>query len=166
MLQREFNFRALMLLKEDGKYRCATRDEVLEAAQWEIDALFRRGETICGPDAVKKYFRVQLAHYEHEIFAVLWLDNRHRVLGFERLFRGTIDGASVHPREVVKSALRHNAAACIFCHNHPSGITDPSRSDEVITRQLKDALALVEVRTMDHVIVGEHAYSFAEHGLL
>ena len=165
-MQREFNFRALMLLKEDGKYRCATSDEVLEAAQWEIDAWFRRGATISDPEAVKKYFRVRLAHYEHEIFAVLWLDNRHRVLGFEQLFRGTIDGASVHPREVVKSALRHNAAACIFCHNHPSGITAPSRSDEAITRRLQEALALVEVRALDHLIVGEQTYSFAEHGLL
>ena len=97
---------------------------------------------------------------------MIWLDNRHRVLAFEELFRGTIDGASVHPREVVRAAIRHNAAACIFAHNHPSGVAEPSQSDLRITQRLKDALTLVEVRPPDHVIVGETACSFAERGLL
>ena len=100
------------------------------------------------------------------MFAILWLDNRHRVIAFEELFRGTIDGASIHSREVVKSALGHNAAACIMAHNHPSGVSDPSRADENITRRLRDALALIEVRVLDHIIVGEDCVSFAERGLL
>ena len=97
---------------------------------------------------------------------MIWLDNRHRVLAFEELFRGTIDGASVHPREVVRAAIRHNAAACIFAHNHPSGVAEPSQSDRRVTQRLKDALTLVKVRTPDHVIAGETACSFAERGLL
>ena len=100
------------------------------------------------------------------MFAVLWLDNRHRVLAFEELFRGTIDGASVHPREVVKAALRHNAAACIFAHNHPSGDPTPSPADKRITQRLKEALGLVEVRALDHVVVAETTCSFAELGLM
>ena len=97
---------------------------------------------------------------------MLWLDNRHRVIAFEQLFRGTIDGASVHPREVFKSAMRHNAAAAIFAHNHPSGVADPSQADQRITQKLREALSLVEVKTLDHVIVGETTCSFAERGLM
>lgn len=166
MLQTEFNLQALMLQDNKGQYRLATSEEIIKAAQQEISAQFSRGVTITSPNAVKDYLQLQLVHYEHEIFGVLWLDNRHRVISFEELFRGTIDGAAVYPREVVKSALRHNAAACILYHNHPSGISDPSRSDEKITSRLKEALSLVEVRTLDHFIVGEQTYSFAEHGLI
>jgi DNA repair protein RadC len=100
------------------------------------------------------------------VFAVLWLDNRHRFIQYDELFRGTIDGSSVHPREVVKSALRHNAAACILAHNHPSGISAASNADRSITRRLVDALALVDVRVLDHIIVAEDCLSFAETGLL
>jgi DNA repair protein RadC len=94
------------------------------------------------------------------------LDNQHRVIACDELFRGTIDGASVYPREVVKAALQYNAAALIMAHNHPSGISDPSQADRVITEKLKEALALIDVRVLDHFIVGENVYSFAEHGLL
>jgi DNA repair protein RadC len=98
---------------------------------------------------------------------VLFLDNRHRVIAVEDMFRGTIDGASVHPREVVKAALTHNAAAVILAHNHPSGIAEPSQSDELITRRLKDALSLVEIRVLDHLVIGAGTTeSFAERGLL
>jgi len=107
-----------------------------------------------------------LEHLEHEVFTVLWLDNRNRVLAFEELFRGTIDGASVHPPEVVKSALIHNAAACIIAHNHPSGVSTPSQADRTVTDKLKEALSLIDVRVLDHIIVGDECTSFAEQGLL
>lgn len=155
-----------MLRNEKGQFRLATGKEIIKAAQQEIRNQLSRGVSLTSPNTVKDYLQLQLAHYEHEIFGVLWLDNRHRVISFEELFRGTIDQAAVYPREVVKSALHHNAAACILYHNHPSGISEPSRSDENITSQLKEALSLVEIRTLDHFIVGEQTYSFAEHGLL
>ena len=101
------------------------------------------------------------------MFCCLYLDNRHRLIAFDELFRGTIDGASVHPREVVREALAHNAAALILAHNHPSGVAEPSRADELITQRLRDALALVDIRVLDHLIVaGPETLSFAERGLL
>jgi DNA repair protein RadC len=109
---------------------------------------------------------LHLGPLEHEVFACLFLDNRHRVIEYQELFRGTIDGASVHPREVVREAMRTNAAAVIFAHNHPSGVAEPSQSDLRITQRLKDALALVDVRVLDHFIVGSGIVSFAERGLL
>ena len=109
--------------------------------------------TLTSPQASRDFVKLQLARYEHEVFACLWMDNRNRVIRFNKLFRGTIDGASVYPREVVKAALKHNAAAVIFCHNHPSGVAEPSHSDEQITKRLKDALALVDVRVLDHLVV-------------
>ena len=118
------------------------------------------------PGSSKDYVKLHLARYEHEVFACLWLDNRNRVIRFNKLFRGTIDGASVYPREVVKAALKHNAAAVIFAHNHPSGVAEPSQADEQITKLLKDALALIDVRVLDHLVVGEEVISFAERGLL
>jgi DNA repair protein RadC len=165
-LQKEFNFRAMMVKDEDGRYRPASGDEIIEAAMDEMKRRFSRGKAITSPEATKEFLQLKLAHLEHEIFAVLWLDNRHRVIAFEELFRGTIDGASVHPREVVKTAMQHNAAACIFAHNHPSGVAEPSQSDLRITQRLKDALAMVEVRALDHVIVGETTCSLAERGLI
>jgi DNA repair protein RadC len=108
-----------------------------------------------------------IADREHEVFVCLWLDAQHRVLRFEELFRGTLTQTSVYPREIVKAGLRANAAAVIFAHNHPSGAAQPSQADELLTRNLKDALALVEVKVLDHFIVaGPHALSFAERGLL
>lgn len=166
MLQQAFNFQSLMVQNEDGRYRLASGEEIIQAAMREINTRFARGTKIISPAATQEYLKLHLAHREHEVFAVLWLDNRHRVIAFEELFRGTIDGASVHPREVVKSALLNNAAACILCHNHPSGVAEPSAADKDITQRIKDALALVDVRILDHVIVAERAYSFAEHGLM
>ena len=166
MLQKEFNFRSLMVKDADGRYRLATGDEIIDAAVAEINRRFARGTEITSPDKTKEFLRLRLSHLEHEVFAVLWLDNRHRVLAFEELFRGTIDGAAVYAREVVKSALKHNAAACILCHNHPSGVADPSQADRTLTERLKNALAVVEVRTLDHMVVAEEIYSFAEHGML
>ncbi len=114
----------------------------------------------------RDYMKLKLADYEHEVFACLFMDQRHHVIAFDELFRGTIDGASVYPREVVKEALNHNAAAVIFAHNHPSGNAEPSQADQQITKRLKDALALIDVRVLDHLVVGHDVVSFAERGLL
>lgn len=119
------------------------------------------------PSDTLDYLTLKLAPLEHEVFAVMFLTNRHELIAFEELFRGTIDGASVHPREVVKVTLRHNAAAVILAHNHPSGVPEPSRADEALTRRLRDALGLIDVRVLDHVIVGgTDTTSFAELGLI
>ncbi|MFC5742125.1 RadC family protein [Dyella tabacisoli] len=113
------------------------------------------------------YLRARLQHLPYEVFACLFLDNRHRVLAFEELFRGTVDGANVHPREVVRACLRHNACAVILAHNHPSGVAEPSAADRTITRELSDALQLVGVRVLDHLIIGaDEPVSMAARGLL
>lgn len=123
--------------------------------------------TLSAPQAVRDYLRLVFAGREHEVFVVIYLDAQHRVLGVEELFRGTLTQTSVYPREVVKHTLRHNAAAVIFSHNHPSGVAEPSRADEAITLALKQALALVDVRVLDHFVVGsDSVISFSERGLL
>ena len=126
------------------------------------------GYVIDSTKATREYLTMKLTEKEHEVFACLFLDNRHRVIAFEEMFRGTIDGASVHPREVVKDALRHNAAADIFAHNHPSGVPEPSQADFKITETLTAALKMVDVRVLDHIIIGDAitSTSFAERGLL
>jgi DNA repair protein RadC len=122
---------------------------------------------LSNPRATRDFLRMRLRDLPYEVFCCLWLDNRHRVIAFEELFRGTIDGAAVHPREVVKHALARNAAAVIVAHNHPSGFAEPSQADEFITRRLKEALALVDIRLIDHLVVGDGGCeSFAERGLL
>ena len=127
----------------------------------------QRGASFSSPAAVKEYLCAKLAGFEHEVFAVLFLDTQHRLIEYAEMFRGTIDSASVYPRELVKEALRLNAAAVIVSHNHPSGNPEPSRADEVLTQRLKEALALVDVRTLDHIIVaGGSTISFAERGLI
>lgn len=140
---------------------------VLEMGRRHLAEEAMRGEALVSSDATRRYLRARLRDRDHEIFACLFLDNRHRVLAFEELFRGTIDGASVYPREVVKAALRHNAAAVILAHNHPSGVAEPSRADTRLTERLRDALGLVDIRVLDHVIVGDgEPVSFAERGLV
>lgn len=156
----------LQVQDENSLLRLATEDEIITAAHDVINNRFCRGAAITSTEASREFLRLRLGHLEHEIFAVLWLDNRHQILCFEELFRGTIDGASVFAREVVKSALRHNAAACILAHNHPSGVSEPSIADRSITGELKDALALINVRVLDHIIIGNNTLSFAEQGLL
>jgi DNA repair protein RadC len=151
---------------ESDSYREVTREELLEAARTTLAARFRRGRCVPNPRAVMEFLHAQLAPLEHEVFCILWLDNRHRVIQFDQMFRGTIDGASVHPREVVKQGLALNAAACILAHGHPSGIAEPSDADQAITQRLRDALSLVEIRLLDHVIVGETCVSMAERGAL
>lgn len=136
-----------------------------------LDILKRRmrvpGEAVTSPEASSAFLQLKLQPKQHEVFAVLFLDNRHRVISYEEMFRGTIDGASVHPREVVKEALSCNAAAVILAHNHPSGVAEPSRADTTITRRLVDALGLVDIRVLDHLIIGDgERVSFAERGLI
>lgn len=124
-------------------------------------------DALTSPDMVKSYLRLRVRQLGHEVFGMLLLDNQHRVLSCEELFRGTIDGCSVYPREVIKTVLDHNAAAVILYHNHPSGVVDPSQADRALTRKLKDALEVIEVRTLDHIIVSAcDSYSFAESGIL
>ena len=158
---------SLLVRDARGRYQPATADQILAAARQAIDQKMQRGADFGSPTDVKAYLRAKLAGLDHEIFAVLFLDNRHRLIEYVEMFRGTIDGASVHPREVVKEALRFNAAAVIFSHPHPSGNPEPSQADRAITNRLREALALIEVRTLDHVIVaGNDTVSFAERGLL
>jgi DNA repair protein RadC len=146
----------------------ADEDRLISEALRILEGRFGvKGGVMSSPDQCRAYLKLKLAGYPYEVFGVMFLDNRHRLIAFEEMFRGTIDGASVHPREVVRSALKHNAAAVVFAHNHPSGVTEPSQSDLRITARLKDALALVEVRVLDHLIVGEDdGVSLAERGLL
>lgn len=143
-------------------------DKVIQDALRILESRLRApGQVMSYPDAVRNFLRLHLAELEHEVFGILFLDNRHRVIQIKDLFRGTIDGASVHPREVVKESLAVNAAALIMYHNHPSGVPEPSQADLHLTRRLKEALALVDIRILDHVIIGDmEAVSFAERGLI
>lgn len=158
---------SLLVADRSGRTRPATDDEILDAARSILAQRVRRGRPLTSPRHTREYLRLHLASLQHEVFAILFLDNRHRVIEFTPLFRGTVDGASVHAREVVKEALARNAAAVILAHNHPSGIAEPSQADELITARLRDALALVDVRVLDHfVVTGDAIISFAERGLL
>ncbi len=149
----------------DAKY--AQLQAVLEMARRYFAEILQRGNALTSPDTTRAYLCAQLRGYSYEVFACLFLDNQHRVIQWEELFRGSIDGASVYPREVAKRALFHHAAAVIFAHNHPSGINEPSQADRHITAKLKQALGLFDIRVLDHFIVGDgEPYSFAEHGLL
>lgn len=160
------NAATLMILEPTGVYRPATPKEILAAAKTAVGYVYGRGSLFTAPAAGREYLSAKLAGRESECFAILFLDNRHRLIEYRELFYGTIDGASVHPREVVKAALEVNAAAVIFAHNHPSGETEPSMADLRITQRLKDALSLVEIRVLDHLVVGATITSFAEKGLL
>lgn len=149
----------------DAKY--TQLQAVLEMAKRHFKEVLQRGNALTSPEITRAYLSAQLRGYSYEVFACLFLDNQHRVIQLDELFRGTIDGASIYPREVVKKALHHNAAAVIFAHNHPSGIAEPSAADKHITEKLKQALALFDIRVLDHFIIGDgQPYSFAEHGLI
>lgn len=141
---------------------------IIEQALAILDMrMFQHGEALTSPQDSSAYLKLKLGKYEWEVFACLFLDNRHRVLAFEEMFRGTLDGASVHPREVVRAALKHNAAAVILAHNHPSGTAEPSAADRNITRQLRDALQLIGVRVLDHLVIGSgEPTSMAARGLI
>ena len=144
-----------------------TENDILLMAKQLASLRLRKGRALTSPKEVFSHLQALLADYEHEVFALLMLDSRHRVIAFEEVFRGTLDGASVYPREVVKIALEHNAAAMILVHNHPSGDPEPSMADRNLTTKLQDVLNLVGVRTLDHVVVGqEDCVSLAERGYL
>ena len=144
-----------------------TENDILLMARPLANLRMRRGRALTSPKEVFGHLQALLAEYEHEVFALLMLDSKHRVIDFYELFRGTLDGASVYPREVVKLALEHNAAAMILVHNHPSGDPEPSLADRNLTHKLKQALDLVGVRTLDHIVVGqEGCVSLAEQGYL
>jgi len=150
-----------------GPAKYAQLQAVLQMAKRHFEEILQNNDALTSPEITRAYLSAQLRGYSYEVFACLFLDNQHRVLQFEELFRGTIDGASVYPREVAKKALMYNAAAIIFAHNHPSGINEPSQADRQITDKLKQALALFDIRVLDHFIIGDgKPYSFAEHGLL
>ena len=150
-----------------GPAKSAQLQAVLELARRSLREEIRRDPALSSPDKVRDYLKMTLAHREHEVFMALFLDAQNRLLTADELFRGTLTQTSVYPREVVKRALAVNAASVIFAHNHPSGVAEPSRNDELLTASLKQALGLVDVRVLDHVIVaGSSAVSFAERGLL
>ena len=158
---------SLVRVKGLGVAKAAQLAAVIELARRSLGEGLRSGNALTSPGAVRDYLRLVLAARDHEVFLVLFLDAQHRVLRSDELFRGSLTQTSVYPREVVKAALAANAAAVIFAHNHPSGVAQPSQADELLTRQLKDALALVEIRVLDHFIVaGNQTLSFAERGLL
>jgi len=150
-----------------GHYQKASSDTIIACARRLVSQRVRRGVSLSNPRQIYDYLSLRFGAFEHEIFAVFLLDNRHRLIEFVELFRGTIDGATVHPREVVKLVLEKNAAAVIFCHPHPSGVAEASLADEHITRRLISALALIDVRVLDHLIIaGGEVCSLSEQGLM
>jgi DNA repair protein RadC len=150
-----------------GVAKYAQLQASLEMSRRYLHEQLQQMDSLTNPQQTRHYLYSKLRHYPYEVFACLFLDNRHRVICYEELFRGTIDGASVHPREVLKRALQHNAAAVIFAHNHPSGVVEPSQADKAITAHLKSALALVDIRVLDHFIIGEGMpASLAEQGMI
>lgn len=156
--------------EQSGTYHIdtlVTEEDILTMARQLARKRLAKGAPIDKPASAINYMEALLRDYEHEVFCVLFLDNRHRVIAFEQLFRGTIDGASVYPREVLKRALALNAAAVILAHCHPSGLGEPSQADIRLTKRLKESLTLVDIRTLDHVVVGvDSCVSMAERGLL
>jgi DNA repair protein RadC len=149
-----------------GAAKYAQLQAVMEMARRYLFESMQRGHALSSPEDTRQYLSECLRDYQYEVFAALFMDQRHRVICFEELFTGTIDGASVYPREVVKKALQYNAAAIIFAHNHPSGIAEPSSADKYITKRLQDALSLMDIKVLDHFIVGDEVISFAERGLI
>ena len=150
-----------------GPAKRAQFEAAIELARRSLNDDLRSASALTSPGAVRDYLRLAIAEREHEVFVCLWLDAQHRVLASEELFRGTLTQTSVYPREIVKAGLKANAAAVIFAHNHPSGVAQPSQADELLTRNLKEALSLVDIKVLDHFIVaGRQTLSFAERGLL
>lgn len=157
-----------MKLRDVASERTLSDDEVIAVALSILQHRFGLQRTnLNSPQAVRDYLRLSITGREHEVFCCAFLDAQNRVIAFEEMFRGTLTQTSVYPREVVKKALHHNCASVILAHNHPSGIAEPSRSDEALTQALKQALALVDVKVLDHFVIGANAaMSFAERGLL
>jgi DNA repair protein RadC len=150
-----------------GTAKYAQVQAAMEMARRVMDEPLRQGDPLRSPADTRRFLTSRLGTYPHEVFAGLFLDNRHRVIKYRELFRGTIDGAAVYPREVVRQALEDNAAAVIFAHNHPSGVAEPSQADISLTRRLKEALGLVDIRVLDHMVIGHgEVISLAERGLM
>jgi DNA repair protein RadC len=150
-----------------GPAKASTLLAARECGRRYLSERLRPGVTIGSPADSREFLRANLRDRPHEVFCCLFLDNRHRVLAFDELFRGTIDAAAVYPREIVKQALRRNAAAVILAHNHPSGVAEPSQSDQFITRRIRDALDLVDVRLLDHFVIGDQdCISLASRGMI
>lgn len=159
--------RALSSIPGLGLAKSTQVQAVLEIGRRALREKLDRGEALGSPHAVRDYLRLRLHGLPHEVFVGVFLDAQNRVVAVEELFRGTLTQTSVYPREIVKRALHHNAAATIFAHNHPSGVAEPSRADELLTQTLRHALGLVDVKVLDHFVVGaDAAMSFAERGLL
>ena len=157
----------LMIREQKGRYRPANESEVLNAAQSVLAGRLQGCDALTSPSSVREYLKVKLGGLEHEIFALVHLNAKNCVIEYQELFRGTVSQCSVHPREVVKECLARNSAALILVHNHPSGVANPSQSDETLTQTLKTTLALVDVRVLDHLIIaGNTIVSFAERGIL
>lgn len=149
------------------RYKVANADEIFEAARAAADQRMQRGATFKNPADTRAFFQAKLGGLDREVFAAAYLDARHRLIEYVELFHGTIDGAEVHPREVVRQALRCNAAAVLVAHNHPSGAAEPSAADRAVTARLKQALALVDLRLLDHIVVGgTQTSTLAERGWL
>ena len=150
-----------------GEAKYVQLQATLEMMRRHLAETLQRHDVLTNPDDTRRYLLSRMRDYHYEVFACLFLDNRNRVISCDEMFFGTINGASVHPREVVKRALKHNAAAVILSHNHPSGVAEPSQADKNLTRQLSEALALVDVRVLDHLVIGDgEVVSFAEKGFL
>jgi len=161
---------AFILGDQPGTYH-ATREihhsDILALAEQILFERVQRSDVFNSPDDTRRYLKVKLGSREAEVFAALFLDNRHRLIAFEELFYGTIDGCSVHPREIAKLALTLNAVAVILAHNHPSGVPEPSQADKTLTNRIKESLSLLDIRVLDHLVVGgTEVVSFAERGLL
>ena len=157
----------LEAIKGLGPAKRAQFGAAIELARRALQEKLKQGSALTSPTAVRDYLRLKLAARKEEAFICIWVDAQHKAIDFDVAFTGTLTQTSVYPREIVKSALRRNAAAVIFAHNHPSGVAEPSRADELLTRDLREALALIEVKVLDHfIIAGQQAMSFAERGLL
>ena len=157
----------MFYVREGNAFREADARDVLDRARTLVHQRFRTGARVLSqPDRTREFLSLHLGDKGYEVFGLLHLDTHHRLIAVEDLFRGTIDGASVYAREVVASVIQHRSAAVICYHNHPSGSPEPSNADEQVTRRLREALSLIDVRLLDHLIVGETIFSFAEHGLL
>ena len=161
------NVTTLSTINGLGPSKCAQLKASLEIARRYLEGRLRKGKVLTSSRQTRDFLAARLKGYPHEVFSCLFLDCRHRMICFEELFSGTVDAAQVHPREVVRRALMHNAAAVILCHNHPSGIAEPSQEDKALTRKLRDVLSIIDVRVLDHIVIGDgQTTSFSERGLL
>ena len=161
---------SLLVETDNDKYLLSepvTKKQMYQLMLLLLEQEYFRTDQLTSPEMTRQYLQVKLAKYEQEVFCCIYLDNQHQVIAFEELFYGTINAAIVYPREIVKACLKHNCSAVLFCHNHPSGSPEPSIADEALTKRLTDALALVDIRVLDHLIVaGSSTISFAERGLI